>query len=117
MQCKRILFSEAKNGIQVHPYTPWVLRAEPGEDVEINLLATKFGTPVPDVEIHITPFVCDKIFYEYGGPRIGTQPLPFQAMTHPTNKSGLVSIKFRAHDPKQQREFIDGQLYPYLFWD
>lgn len=117
MHCKRILFSEAKSGIQVHPYTPWVLRAEPGDEVEINLLATKFGTPVPGVEIRITPFVCDKIFYEYGGPRIATEPPPFQAMTLHTNNSGLVSIKFRAQDPKTKREFIDGQLYPYLFWD
>lgn len=117
VQCKRILFSEAKNGIQVHPYTPWVLKAEPGDEVEISLLATRFGTPAPGVEIHITPFVCDKIFYEYGGPRIGTEPLPFPAKNLTTNESGLVSIQFRAQDPKKQREFIDGQLYPYLFWD
>lgn len=117
VQCKRILFSEAKNGIQLHSYTNWVLRAEPGDEVEISLLATRFGTPVPGVEIHITPFVCDKIFYEYGGPAIGTEPLPFPAKNLTTNESGLVSIQFRAPDPKKQRKFIDGQLYPYLFWD
>ena len=116
MQCTRILFSEAKDGIQVHPFTPWVLRAEPGDNVEITLLATEFGRPKPSTSISITPFVCHNIFYEYGGPLIGTDPLPFPSQTLTTDRSGLAVIKFQAHDPKKPREFIDGQLYPYQYW-
>lgn len=116
LQCKRILFSEAKDGIQVHPFTPWVLRAEPGDNVEITFLATKFGRPAAGTVIHITPFVCPNIFYEYHGPLIGTDPLPFLAHNLTTNQSGLASITFQARDPESPRKFIDGQLYPYLYW-
>lgn len=116
VQCTRILFSEAKDGIQVHPFTPWVLRAEPDDNVEITLLATKFGSPVAGTVIHITPFVCRSIFYEYGGPLIGTDPLPFPSQNLTTDQSGLAVIKFQARDPNRPREFIDGQLYPYQYW-
>lgn len=116
MQCKRILFSEAKDGIQVHPFTPWVLRAEPGDDKEISFLVTKFGLPSAKTVIHITPFVCPHIFYEYGGPPIATEPLPFLAQDITTDQSGLATILFTAPDPSNARTFIDGQLYPYLYW-
>lgn len=116
MQCKRILFSEANDGIQVHPFTPWVLRAEPGDKTTIALLATKFGRPTEGTVIHITPFVCRNIFYEYGGPPIGTDPLPFPAKNITTDQSGFASIPFHARDPGGPRKFIDGQLYPYLYW-
>ncbi|KAL9973993.1 hypothetical protein ACROYT_G020520 [Oculina patagonica] len=116
VQCKRILFSEATDGIQVHPFTPWVLRAEPGDNVEISFLATKFGRPSAETVIHITPFVCPKIFYEYGGPQIGTEPLPFAAQNLTTTQSGMATITFKAPDPLKARKFIDGQLYPYVYW-
>jgi len=116
VQCKRILFSEAKDGVQVHPFTPWVLRAEPGEDVEISFLVTKFGLPSAGTVIHITQFVCQHIFYEYGGPPIATEPLPFPTQDITTNQSGLATISFNAPDPSNARKFIDGQLYPYLYW-
>lgn len=116
VQCTRILFSEAKDGIQIHPVTPWVLRAEPDDNVEITLMATKFGSPIAGTVIHITPFVCSNIFYEYDGPLIGTDPLPFPSQNLTTDESGLAVIKFRARDPNGPREFIDGQLYPYQYW-
>lgn len=110
------MFSEAKDGIQVHPFTSWVLRAEPDDDVEISFLAMKFGRPSDRTVIHITPFVCKNIFYEYGGPQIGTEPLPFPSQDVITNQSGLATISFKAPDPLNARKFIDGQLYPYLYW-
>ena len=116
VQCKRILFAEAMDGIQVHPFTPWVLRVEPGDDLEISFFATKFGRPSAETVIQIKPFICSNIFYEYGGPLIGTEPLPFPAVKLTTNQSGLATKKFKAPDPNKAREFIDGQLYPYVYW-
>ena len=93
-----------------------MLRAEPGDDKEISFLVTKFGLPSAETLIHITPFVCKHIFYEYGGPEIGTEPLPFPTQDIKSNQLGLATISFKAPDPSNAREFIDGQLYPYLYW-
>ena len=93
-----------------------MLRAEPGDDKEISFLVTKFGVPSAKTVIHITPFVCPHIFYEYGGPLIATEPLPFPAQDITTDQSGLATISFTAPDPSNARTFIDGQLYPYLYW-
>ena len=115
-RCKRILFSEAEDGIQVHPVTRWALRSEPGDHEEINLLVTKYGRSLPGTTIMIVPFVCPKIFYEYGGPNIGTHPLPFPEQNLTTDRWGLVSNKFQAPNPGEPRKYIDGQLYPYVYW-
>lgn len=79
---------------------------------------TKFGLPSAKTVIHITPFVCQHIFYEYGGPQIATEPLPFPVQNITTDQSGLatMAISFTTPDPSNARRFIDGQLYPYLYW-
>ena len=84
--------------------------------MKISFLATKFGRPSPGTVIHITPFVCSKIFYEHGGPPIGTEPLPFSTQDLKTNQLGLATKLFKAPDPLKARKFIDGQLYPYVYW-
>lgn len=48
-------------------YIFWVLKVELGDEVEISFLVIRFGILVFGVEIYIILFVCDKIFYEYGG--------------------------------------------------
>ena len=95
----------------------WVIKAEPGEEINVILLATQFGLPAPEINITIKNFVCQHIFYENGGPSISTDPLPFPDQTlKATDQHGLVSITSKAPDPMKPRKFIDGQVYPYLYW-
>lgn len=117
VQCKRILFSEATNGIEVHPYTPWVMRKESGDEVEIAFLATKFGKPAVETKINMKLFVCNNIFMEYGGPTLAEPHEPFPKETSiTTNQSGVAIRDLTAPTLNNPRGFIDGQLYPYVYW-
>jgi len=51
LKCKRILLAEAEDGIDIHPLNKWTFRKNPGEDVVVELFATKFGKPLPHAEV------------------------------------------------------------------
>ena len=109
--CKRILLAEAKDGLVVHPYSKWTLREEPNETADVQLLVTTFGNPLQNAKIKFEPCNCEIIF---NGPEVGLPPLPLEDPEITTNIDGIATFDINTKDPKNNRSFIDGQLYPFF---
>lgn len=112
VKCKRILLAEPADGLDIHPYGQWIFRKNPDEQAHIQLLATKFGTPLPEANVEISPCTCDVIFS--GGPKVGHPSLPSPPDLI-TDENGIATLDMTAKDPQNVRGFIDGQLYPFVY--
>ena len=110
--CQRILLAEAQDGLVVHPYSKWTLREEPNETAHVQLLVTKFGNPLQNANIKFEPCNCEIIF---SGPKVGLPPLPVERPEIMTNIDGIATFNINTKDPKNNRSFIDGQLYPFFY--
>lgn len=110
--CKRILLAEAQDGLVVHPYSKWTLRREPNETAHVQLLVTKFGNPLQNAKIKFETCNCQIIF---DGPEVGLPPLLLEDPEITTNIDGIAKFNIKAKDPKNNRSFIDGQLYPFFY--
>ena len=107
--------AEAHNGIEIHPYNKWTFRKNPDEQADIQLLATKFGRPLPGARVEIDPCNCKKITSLHDGPEIGQPPLPDVPSHSMTDGNGIVTFDIEVKDPKSNRGFIDGQIYPFIY--
>ena len=112
LKCNRILLAEARDGIDIHPYNKWTFRKNPGDLAHVQLLATKFGKPLTGGHIKIDPCNCDNIFS--GGPKVGQPAFPVTSHLS-TDENGIATLDIEAKDPKNNRSFIDGQLYPFMY--
>ena len=112
LSCKKILLAEAQDGVDIHPYHKWTFRKNPDELVHVELLATKFGKPLPGARVKINPCNCDNIFSD--GPKVGQPSLPDPPDLN-TDDNGIATLDIQAKDPKNNRSFIDGQLYPFIY--
>ena len=112
LKCNNILLAENRDGMDIHPYSTWTFRKNPGETAKVQLLATKFGEPLSGARVRLDPCNCEKIFS--GGPKVG-QPALDVPSNLGTDKNGLVTFDIEAKDPKNNRSYIDGQLYPFMF--
>ena len=110
---ENILLAEAQDGVDIHPYSNWTFRKNPEETANVQLLVTKFGYPLPSVNVTIDPWNCENIFS--GGPAIGQPPLPLHQTKSMTNERGIATFDIKAQDPQNSRDFIDGQLYPFVY--
>ena len=79
----------------------------------MQLLVTKFGHPLPRVNVTIDPCNCNNIFSD--DPAVGLPPLPLQHTTSMTDENGTATFDIKAQDPQNSRDFIDGQLYPFIY--
>ena len=111
--CQKILLAEAQNGLVVHPYSKWTLRKEPNETAHVQLLVTKFGNRLQNANIKFEPCNCEIIF---SGPKVGLPPLPLEHPEITTNIDGKATFNINTKDPKNNRSFIDGQLYPFFYF-
>ena len=107
------MLAEAQDGVDVHPYSKWTFRKNPKEIANVKLLVTKFGRPLPSVNVAIDPCNCKKIFSD--GPAVGQPPLPLQHTKSMTDEKGIATFDIKAKDPQNSRDFIDGQLYPFIY--
>ena len=104
--------AEPSDGIDIHPYNTWTFRKNPGERANVKLIATKFGKPLPRARVELEPCNCEKIFS--GGPAVGQPPLPVPSHSM-TDENGIATFDIEVKDPKNNRSFIDGQLYPFIY--
>ena len=109
--CKRIVLAESRDGIDIHPYNRWTFRKNPGERAHIQLIATKFGKPLPGARVKLDPCNCKDLFSD----KVGQPPLPDLPCHSMTNENGIATFDIKVNDPKNSRDFIDGQLYPFLY--
>lgn len=112
LKCKRILLAEAKDGLDIHPFNNWTFRKNPGDIAHVQLLATKFGKPLRGGRVRVDPCTCDVIFSDE--PKIG-QPLLSDPPELITDDNGIAVVDIQAKDPKNNRSFIDGQIYPFFY--
>ena len=107
-----MLLAEEKDGIDIHPFGNWTFRKNPGEIASVQLLTTKFGAPLRGERVSVEPCGCDEIFS--GGPKVGQPPLsdPPDLIT---DENGVAMLDIEAKDPKNNRSFIDGQIYPFFY--
>ena len=107
--------AEALDGIDIHPYNKWTFRKNPDEHANVQLIATQFGKPLRRAHVKIEPCNCDTIFGSGQGPLVGQPPLPDVPSHSMTNKNGIAAFGIKVKDPMNNRGFIDGQLYPYIY--
>ncbi|XP_078360553.1 uncharacterized protein LOC144644871 isoform X2 [Oculina patagonica] len=113
LNCKRIVLAEARDGIDIHPYNKWTFRKNPDERANVQLIATRFGKPLPGARVKLDPCNCENIFS--GGPKVGQPPLPDVPSHSVTDENGIATFDIEVKDPKNNRSFIDGQLYPFIY--
>lgn len=107
------MLAEAQDGVDVHPYSNWIFRKNPEETANVQLLVTRFGRPLSSGNVTIDPCNCKNIFSD--GPAVGQPPLPLQHTKSVTDKNGIATFDIVAKDPQNSRDFIDGQLYPFIY--
>ena len=106
--------AENLDGIDIHPYNKWTFRKNPEEQANVQLIATKFGRPLPGARVNLGSCNCKNISFIQDGPEIGQPPLPVPSYSM-TDANGIVKFDIEVKDPKKSRGFIDGQLYPYIY--
>ena len=119
LDCKKIVLAEAKDGRAIHPYDEWAFRKNPSEQATVKIFATKFGKPLNNATVNLEPcnVNCPRFIEE--GPSVGQPPLP-EVLPHAvTDANGIAKYNISTIDPKNNRTFLDGQLYffRYSFFD
>ena len=104
--------AEDPDGIDIHPYDKWTFRKYPSEKAEVSLIATKFGKPLTEKHVQLEPCNCENIFSD--GPAVGQPPLPVPSHSM-TDENGIATFDIEVRDPKNNRSYIDGQLYPFIY--
>ena len=119
LDCKKIVLAEAKDGRAIHPYDEWAFRKNPFEQATVKIFATKFGKPLNNATVNLEPcnVNCPRFIEE--GPSVGQPPLPEVPPHAVTDANGIAEYNISTIDPKNNRIFIDGQLYffRYSFFD
>ncbi|KAL9985892.1 hypothetical protein ACROYT_G008344 [Oculina patagonica] len=115
LNCKRIVLAEARDGIDIHPYNKWTFRKNPDEQANVQLIATQFGKPLCRARVKIDPCNCDSIFGFGRGPKVGQPPLPDVPTHSTTDNNGIVTFDIKVKESKNNRSFIDGQIYPFIY--
>ena len=105
------MLAEAPDGIDIHPYNKWSLRKNPGEQATVKLIATHFGKPLPSVLVKLETCDVNCDSFTKGGPTVGQPPLPHVLNFSRTNEDGIATFDIDTTDPKNNRGFIDGQVY------
>ena len=109
MRCIDITMKECEDGIHMRPMSEFSFRKESGDNLEVKLLATKFGKPWPNLEIG---FLCVK---QSGKDRYCSPDVTLPTGLT-TNKDGIVTTNITLPVINTPRKFIDGQLYPIFYY-
>lgn len=111
-----VIAAEHQSGLTIRA-DEFTQRLDPGETVEIDVYAVKWGKALANTEIKFTlaaPFRDDNV------PESGLSVDPFTGIPADalsfqnaliTNNEGKVTLVIDGYDPKNPRGFIDGQLY------
>lgn len=84
-------------------------RAEPGEVLTTRVHVTRFGRPVPRVEVTPSLFGPTQPGFE---PPTGTPPTAFTVLRPDrTGADGRTTLKVRCSNPGTPRGYLDGQIY------
>ncbi|XP_078360554.1 uncharacterized protein LOC144644874 [Oculina patagonica] len=114
LKCTKVVMAEGRDGIDIHPYNKWTFRRNPDEQANVQLIATKFGKPLPGARVTLDPCNCKNISFE-DGPNIGQPPLPNVPSHSMTDANGIASFDIEVKDSKNNRTISDGQIYPFLY--
>ena len=106
--------AEDRDGIDIHPYNEWTFRRNPDERANVQLIATRFGKPLPGSRVKLDPCSCQNISFN-DGPRIGQPALPDIPSHSITDENGIASFDIEVKDPKNNRTIFDGQIYPFVY--
>ncbi|KAL9985890.1 hypothetical protein ACROYT_G008342 [Oculina patagonica] len=93
---------------------PLVVAENPDEQANVELIATKFGKPLPGARVKLDPCNCQNISF-HDGPKIGQPPLPDVPSHSVTDDNGIATFDIEIKDPKNNRTFLDGQIYPFIY--
>lgn len=115
LYCEKIVLAEAKDGKAIHPHNKWAFRKNPGEQATVKIFATRFGKPLINEVVKLEPCNVNCERYIEDGPPVGQPPLPKVLPNAVTDASGIVEYTISTIDPKNNRSFIDGQLYLFRY--
>ncbi len=102
--------SETPRGVYVRA-DQFVFRLNPDEQVEVRLIATRYGQPYSEAQILL---VFDPSQLQ-AGPGQPQPALPVDAVNYPlgviAGADGVATVAIRGHDPRNPRGYLDGQVY------
>jgi hypothetical protein len=102
---------ESPGGIYVRA-DAFVFRLAPGEAVDVELFATRFGLPYAGAQITAAEDASG-LQGGQGDPTPGDPPsaLSFDGTLAPAGADGTATLRITASDPGNPRDYIDGQVY------
>jgi hypothetical protein len=86
------------------------LPGEPDNQVQANLFATQFGSPLTGTIVNVTRYT-DQLQPQVATVGDPADAISFPATTQITDNNGRTVLTIRASDPKNPRDYIDGQVY------
>ena len=113
--CKRVIFREPADGIQIRPFDSWVFRREAGSPFNVKLIAMKFGFPIQGAIISIEK-APELLLQKRGWPKVGEPELYPQSYNQKTDENGVAEFIIATRDPGSPRKYIDGQVYAYKYY-
>ncbi len=117
----RLVLTEPTDGLAVDA-TESVARLNPGESVEVDLLAAKFGAPGAGVDLTLAVVRGLPLAGLSLATMSGTTPTPLPLTGAPpsaklkTAASGRVTVRFTAANPGHPRLHMDGQVYVFGYF-
>lgn len=105
------LLQEGLNGLYVRADN-FTFRLSPGDTAEVELWATQYGELQDGAQINVS--FDPSGLQQSNGPEIATPDSAltgFDPNTPVVAKKGRATLKLTAHDPKNPRGYIDGQVY------
>jgi hypothetical protein len=109
----KVAIAEAPNGTYVRA-DRFVFRLNPGDTAKVRLLASQWGQPYGGARI-VVGF--DPLQLQPGSPLGPAPPVaqPIDAVEFPArviaDENGAAELAINVSDPKQVRDYIDGQIY------
>jgi hypothetical protein len=85
----------------------FVVRLDPEQTADVTLYATRFGAPLPEVEVSV---VLDPNGLQGDSPPEPSSAVQFDDFVK-ADTNGVASLKITGHDPANPRQIIDGQVY------
>ena len=99
--CTNVVLAEDKDGVDIHPFTRWVLRSKPVQSVTVRLFMTVYGEypEQKSFNINVSCIGC-------GSASIRELP----------DDPGVFEFETTTKDPNHARLFIDGQVYFFQYY-
>ncbi|XP_065054621.1 uncharacterized protein LOC135683325 [Rhopilema esculentum] len=109
----RLIMQEYSDGILVKAYNKWVFRLEAKETITSDVFVTKFGKPLPNTAVAVSPY--NSLFDSVPGSG-KFENAKFSKKVFYTNITGIATLRIPTISSNFRRKSLDGNLEGYYFY-